>query len=310
MNAVFNAFAYIENYETSENLNKQNDLLNIYMRCCCVSLISAKYNGNAIKDDCQLILVTNIDVPQYYSNIFEKENIIIKKVPFDRFMFDENMKWSLAFYKLCALKHIVESGEYDKVMLVDSDTYFANDINDIWIEAEQNILLYDICHSLKNHQMIQMNKEYKLLYGKDTILVNYGGEFVCGKCSLLKQYISECEAVYKNMIEKNVMTLHGDEFIWCAAAIKFKSIIKSANAYIDRYWTGKRVYRVSTNYYFDPVCIYHFPVEKKYGIRKTFNYYIRHNKMPELNKIIRWYSLPSTKRGSLIKDILKLFKKI
>lgn len=310
MNAIINAFAYIENYETSENLDKCNDLLNIYMRCCCVSLISAKYNGNAQKD-CRLVLVSNIDIPSFYKNIFDKEGIIVKKMPFDNFIFNGDMKWSLAFYKICALKKIVESGEYDKVMLVDSDTYFSYDINDLWIEADYgNILLYDICHNIKNRQSVQMNKEYKQLYNKDVLLVNYGGEFVCGRCDILKPYLEECENIYNDMIKNNATTLHGDEFIWSSAAIKFKETIKAANGYIDRYWTGRRMYRVSTNYYYDPVYIYHFPVEKKYGIKKTFNYYIKHNKFPNLRKLRKWFSLPSINRNCLIKDVLKFFRKI
>lgn len=116
----------------------------IYMKNSCVALLSAKHY-NAESD---VALVTNIDVPDKYKSLLQKNDIIIINVEFDSFCFQDNYKWGLAFYKLCALKYVVENYDYDFISYLDADVYIQSNFENIWKECTQNILLYDINHGL------------------------------------------------------------------------------------------------------------------------------------------------------------------
>ena len=109
---------------------KSEDSFNIYMKNCCVALLSAKkYNA-----DSDVALVTNIEAPEPYKKILCDNEILIIKAPFDAFKFADNYKWGLAFYKLCALKYVVENTEYDFYSYLDADVYIQSSFSNIWRE--------------------------------------------------------------------------------------------------------------------------------------------------------------------------------
>lgn len=244
-NLIFCSYAYVAGLKSSTEKNQPNSSEKIltYLKCCVVSLVSAK-TRNPGSD---VALVTNIDVPNAIINILKANKIILLYKEFDSFRFESSIQWSLAFYKLCVLKYVVENFDYDNYLLVDSDTYFISEIKDLWTEAEYHILLLDLAHNLSISQTQNMNNEYMDLYKEKKFLLNYGGEFICGNRSQLKHFIKECQRIHEDMISSSVITKHGDEFIICIAAERNKDIVKNAAAYVSRYWTG-RFYLVSTNY--------------------------------------------------------------
>ena len=75
-------YANLENMKGGVNVDN-NNRLNIYMKNCCVSLLSAKnYNLNS-----DIALVTNIEVPAKYEKILTDNNILIIKAEFTYFKF-------------------------------------------------------------------------------------------------------------------------------------------------------------------------------------------------------------------------------
>lgn len=306
MNLIFNAYAYISGYRATCNLKESEMTRNTYYKCAIVSLFSAKTNNL----DCEVAFITNVQVPEPYLSQFKNFNITIIYKDFNEYIFDKDMKWSLAFYKLCALKYAINNFNYDNYLMLDTDTFINKPLIDLWQECNDNIMLFDMGHSISNSQATNMNAEYYLLYGKQVYLTNYGGEFICGSKNLLLEFINEIDNIYALMIKKRLKTQHGDEFLICLVANKLKIKIKNASPYVYRYWT-QSFYLVSTNYKYNPVCIFHLPSEKNFGFNYTYRYIIKNNKLPESNRIIRYFGLPNSRRNFSIFCIFKrLFKKI
>lgn len=261
------------------------------MRCCTVSLLSFKKHN--AEDD--MAIATNVDIAEPYKSIFENNGIKIIRKDFTEFVFPKDFMWSLAFYKLCALKYVVEELDYDKYLMVDSDTYCISDLYDMWNEADGRVMLYNLQHSFSNYQSVNMREEYSKLYGTEGVMpVNYGGEFIAGDKAALISLIADCEAVYRRMIEKNVPTKHGDEFIVCSAVEQYGHNVRAANAYIYRYWT-RRFYLVSTNFEFNRISIMHLPSEKETGFAYAYKYYRRHKELPPEKKLRKMMGLPGIK---------------
>lgn len=109
-----------EAYNTGVNLKSSDNRLEVYLKNFCVACVSAKQNAGQSSD---VALVTNIDVPNPYREILGDNDIKVIKVDFDDFNFGENYMWALAFYKLCALKHVLLETNYDYYAYLDSDVY-------------------------------------------------------------------------------------------------------------------------------------------------------------------------------------------
>lgn len=263
----------------------------IYLRCCTVSLISFR----ASNPDDDITLFTNIDVEKEYIDILSKNRISVQKVEFDSFVFPENMLWSLAFYKLCVLRHVVSNTNYDQFLGVDSDTYCIKNLQDLWIEASEHILLYNLEHSYSHPQSVQMDKEYSTIAGRTKHITNYGGEFVAGPRQLLMLLAEKCHNIYQAMIESDFKTLHGDEFILCAAATEIKDYIEVGNAYMYRFFTGK-FYLSSTVYKYNQIAIMHLPSEKSNGFRAVYRYYNKHSSLPPQKKLLKMMEIQTAER--------------
>ena len=306
-NLIINAFSYIDKQSDSINLKKykKDDVIDAYLKCSMVSLITAKYHNS----NCDVALVSNIEIPKKFKKLLNKYDIKIFYVDYDKFRFNKEMEWSAAFYKLCAIDYVINNLEYEKYLILDTDTYVIDDLSDLWLEADKKILLFDIQHSLSNKQAQKMNEEYFMLYNENEYLTNYGGEFICGKKDLLKEFMKECEKVYKDMAIKKQITLHGDEFIICSSAVKKNNIIKSANAYIYRYWTGNKFYLVSTNYKYNNVKILHVPNEKDYGFDYIYNYILKKNKIPKNEEVFKIFGFGKSRRPINLKSIYIRIKK-
>lgn len=275
-------FANLNNFMTGVNINDKEKSCEIYLKNCCVALISAKYYN----PDSDVALVTNIDVPDNYKKILIQNKILIISVAFDDFNFGCDYTWSLAFYKLCAINHLVKNYDYSYYAYLDSDVYVQSSFKNIWEECNDSIMLYDINHGLQVEHYRHFLNEITSFAGERRLLTHYGGEFFAASKSNAEIFISRCNEIYRKMIATNFVTTHGDEFIIALAADSLKETVKNAGAYIFRFWTA--TFRlVSTSYQYNPVVVLHVPNEKERGMIKVYEKYISKGKIPRNKKIYR-----------------------
>lgn len=279
MNIVFCAYAYKEKFQSGHNL-RLDDKKNVYLKNSYVALRSCKhFNPNT-----EVALVTNLELGPYWEELFEKSGIVIFKVDYDTFMFGKEYGWSLAFYKLCALRYIC-SLDYENIVLLDTDTYTQRTFEDVWTECRHNILLYDISRGLYNGDYQVFCEEAQRFLKTDAYLTRWGGEFIAGNTMILKEFINCCESIYVEMQGQQFFTINGDEFIISIAAWQMRDRVKNATAYIFRYWTAYRWHYVCSNYCSNPVSVLHCPREKDHGFVKIFNYIRKYDKLPNARKV-------------------------
>ena len=66
--------------------------------------------------------------------------------PCDNYRFEADLDWSLAYYKLCAMQYLLETEHYENYLMLDSDTFTQRGYQDIWREAAEAVLLYQVPH--------------------------------------------------------------------------------------------------------------------------------------------------------------------
>lgn len=296
-------YAYIEGYNGGLNLSSSDSCKqkSIYLRNCCVACLSAAEH-RAPNDD--IALVTNIDFPEPYKTLLHSKNIHIIHFPFDLFNFGASYKWSLAFYKLCALYHASHDLSYDFFSYVDTDVFIQSDFSNIWMESERKILLYDIDNGLQSAEYSSFIAEVERIHPDKHLITHYGGEFFAANKENAQAFSEMCLTEFQAMDSAHFVTTHGDEFILSIAADNLKSKVKNAGAYIYRFWTGS--FRlISTNYEYNPVTVLHVPAEKHTGMLKLYQYYLRHNRMPTKQKTWRFLHLRHGRPAAVAKMVMK-----
>ncbi len=275
---IFASFAYIDSVQSGMNIstNKRN-IVDVYMKNIAVALASAK----RFAPDCVVALVTNLennDIPPDIVRLFYNHEIQIKQVPFDRFFMGQQMKWGLAFYKLCALSHLVEE-EYKAYCWIDSDVVVQENFDAIWKEVDENILLYDINHGLNTPNYRTFCNEVHSFLGCESYITHFGGEFFAAGKENALVFVNEAEKIYNEMKASSFVTTKGDEFITGIVANRLKLVVKNAGAYVHRFWTCD--FRLtSTCYKYNKVIILHVPDEKEIGMIKLYEKYIKKGKFP------------------------------
>ncbi len=248
----------------------------------CCSCFSKKYNPES---DCAL--VTNLsddEIPAEIHEIFTRENIKIFHFPFDEFRFDNNTPWGLAFYKLCALSHVLRETDYKNFLYLDSDVYIQASLNSIWQELQENILLYDINEGLNTPSYLAMLEQTRKFTPDKKFITRYGGEFVAANRENAGKFISEARKIFNAIKDSGQVVTGGDEVIIAMTADKLKNLIRNAGSYIFRFWTGS--FRLVSNCYkSNPVAILHMPSEKTRGLIKIYDKYIKKNKLPPNKRV-------------------------
>lgn len=302
-NLIFVPFAFNDSKQTGVNVKSQNAFI-VYLKNICVALISAKrFNPNI-----DVALVCNFYPPNPYRNILLDNNILIIQEDFDSYIFDNDYKWGLAFYKLCALEKMIQKHKYDNYVYMDADVIIQNSLDLVFEELQNNILLYDINHGLSVPHYREIIQEFQT-FGISSYITHYGGEFFGASFENAKIFISFCKKIYEKMKERNLVTTKGDEFIISIAANQCRLIVKNAGGYIFRFWTGS-FYLVSTCYKYNPVCILHLPDGKNTSIVKIFNKYIIKNRFPSIPQIHKICHLKKQSLKSRIKRaIYSILKK-
>lgn len=282
-NLLFIPFAYEEGKNSSVNIS--TNVFDTYMKNLCVSLISAR----TANPDIDVVLVCNRQIPEMYEGILKEKQIQIVIEPFDFFVFDDHYRWCLAFYKLNALKKMIDNYDYDNYIFTDADVFVQKPLDNIYLECRDHILLYDINEGLfeKDYQII--TDEFKS-FGIDSFVTHYGGEFFAASRKNAQLFVTECMDIYNEMQRREFITTAGDEFITSIAAHRMPHLIRNAGAYIMRFWTGY-FYLVSTRYRYNEIAIMHLPGEKRRGFLKLFDFYTKKNAFPNKNRIYRIFHL-------------------
>lgn len=296
---IFCAYAEDNRKKSGENLAKERDVASIYWKNCIVALWSVK----TAHPEVDVAVVTNTIVPSEYLGLFKKKNIIVFHENFDTFTFEEEMRWGLAFYKLCALQKMIEK-KYEYYLMLDTDVYMQSRIDDLFEEMNYKVLLYDRHPRLSNLKEGKNNREIKEFTGRDDYITKWGGEFVAGKKDMLLKFIGECKCVYERMNAVGFHTNYGDEFIISLAANKLSVDIKNANGYMERYWTGTFRY-VNANYMYDAVSVLHVPAEKNDGMIKIYNCIRSKNDVPLVKNVHRLLHLKRPSIQTIMKMIIK-----
>ncbi len=309
-NLIFNAFAFKEDYLNAPQIGggKVSDrTIDIYIKNAYVSLFSAKVKNP--QDD--VALVTNCKLPFKYKDLFIREKIKIIKMSFNDFVMPKTFAWSLAFFKLCALKYIVNNNNYEKILLLDLDTITVHSYKELWMEADHGLLLYNANHSYEHKDRKWIVQNYRQLYQNDKNIVHYGGECIGGTNKVLKYFIEECDKVYKVIKENNfdISKDANDETIISIAAIFLNNVIE-AGAYIYRYWTYPSFFLVSTNYKINPVAIWHLPAEKKEGMIRIYNHLQRRGMLPSVEKMARMFGFPIARRLNILNILMWSYVKV
>ncbi|MDD4849485.1 MAG: hypothetical protein PHO10_02160 [Gemmiger sp.] len=289
-NLIFSAFATLAGYREGDGAALGAAT---YYRCLVVALCSAKQHnpGDVVA------LVTNQPVPPPYAAQLEAAGVAVWQCPFATFRVDAALEWSLAFYKLCALGWVLENHPHPRYLLLDVDTYTQYPYTDLWREAEEAVLLYQVPHAASQPMTAAIASNYAALYGGAPVLTHFGGELIGGSHRRLAAFMARCRAVYDAMCQQNLRPHEGDEFITCAAAYQSQQAgepVRAANAYIFRYWLGARFYYVSTNYCNDPVCILHLPGNgKARQLKLLYRYYAQKGRFPKPQTVYALCCLPA-----------------
>jgi len=297
---IFISYAYCPEKATGLNMQKYRDSFNLYCKNFCVGLVTLKRDN----PECSVALVTNIDIPDEYAEILKQNNVLIYKEEYNSFKFPDNHKWSGAFYKLNALKAMIENYNYEYYCYMDTDVICNKSLDAVWKEADENILLYDINHGLNVRDYNLFLDEVNRFIGENTYTTHYGGEFFAANVKNAKLFIDEAQKIYNEIINRNYEFSSGDEFIISLTARSLKELIKNAGAYIFRFWTDRDFRLVSTCYKYNAVSLLHLPSEKNRGIVKIFNKYIKKNKIPSKRKIYKICHLNTIGYSAIIKNFL------
>lgn len=298
--AICIPFAFDDEMQTGVNIGSQDRAMDTYLKNASVALVSIRqYNP-----DCDVLFATNLKsskIPQVYRTLFEKNGIKMLTIPFNCFRFPLKTTWSLAFYKLCALKALLEE-PYDVVCYMDSDVFVQGSFNAVWQECQEHILLYDINHGLYTKDYVILCDEVESFTKSKKLITHYGGEFFAASKDDAKEFCVKCESIYNEMIKKGFLTTRGDEFIVSLAADQMKMKVKNAAPYIYRFWTGVGFHLVSTCFKYNRIVVLHMPAEKERGMVDLYRKYISKGNFPKDAEV--WKTLRL--KHLLVHDYIKL----
>ncbi len=306
MNLIFCAYTHAPKVVGSHQLTGMGDdaKKRIYEKNICVALVSAKQCNPAD----EVALITTDAPGEPLAGELERAGVRVITVPFDTYRMPERFRWQLAFYKLCALEYAAGRPEYEHILLLDTDTFTVGDYGDLWEEADHGILLYPLGHTFSHFDRKPIRETARVLEGKDTAPVQYGGEFVAGNRKDLQTFMATCRKIYEEITAAGeaIPAEIGDEAVLSVAAERCRGLLRDACPYIYRYWT-RDFYLVSTNAYSNPVSIWHLPAEKDLGMLYLYEYYRRKAALPAKDRAAKILGFPKAKRLLSLTDLYLRF---
>ena len=302
---IYCAFASKEGFKGSENLSGQANSLQIYLQNACVCCFTAKKHN----PDCDVAFVHNLKtIPEEFVAFFDKYNILSIYVEYSDFVFPPDYKWSLAFYKLCALQYFAEKSSYESIVSLDVDTYSIGSLEPCFTLMKDRLVLYNVQHSYDLDAYRRRLEEYSQLYKSDAIPTVYGGEFIAGNKQQMQKFLQECQKVYNLLQEKDFKTSFGDEFITFCAAEKYPDKIADAAPYIRRYWTTDLYYQCFTDHAL-ALRVVHVPNEKNNAFVRLYRHILRVGDVPKNEEVFKMMGFPTARRPKYWCNIVYQFKR-
>lgn len=274
----------------SASVRLVEDAMDVYVKNAIVCLASAKI----VNPDAVCILNCNFELSQATKKVAEYAGIEIHEVAYGQFVIREECKWAITQYKYDSMSYVLQlMKEEDCMVLLDTDAICVEGMQEIFKEAENGLILYELYHGYQQEKRKSIISNYQKLYSLENAdLVHYGGEFFAGSKRILQQFLSYCTKVISESREMKEAFLWDDEYILSIVAEHYmKSNIYPASPYICRYWTNK-FYLVSTNYHYNPVCIWHLPAEKNYGMLILYEYFEKNRCFPSIEKMASIMGFP------------------
>lgn len=279
---------------------KVESAMEIYIQNAIVCL------GSVIDQNPQIkaLLCTNFDLPQPYDALCRELGIEIRYVEF-RLEVASHSNWSICNYRYCVMEHLCGTLlDEDVVMMLDTDIICVDALGDLLDDVQDDILLYDVCHDRTNRDRKNILLNYRKIYGQDTNLIHYGGEFICTRVENLKKLHRGCLEVIAASNEYEDLLNFNDEHITSMAVYReLRNKAHPVGAYLCRYWTGS-FYLASTNWKNNPVPLWHLPAEKQTGICWTFRYFRKYRRFPEKKTLARKFGLPRAHRPDRLRYLL------
>ena len=139
MNLIFSAFAVLDGHREGANANLGRAA---YDRGIVVALASAR----AQNPDCAAALVTNAPVPEPYAAQLAAAGVEVLLCPFDAFRFPPTRRgrWRSTSSARCG--GCSTTPATSRYLLLDADTYTQRPFADLWREADEAVLLYQVEH--------------------------------------------------------------------------------------------------------------------------------------------------------------------
>lgn len=283
---IYNAFYYNKAKVKAPNLKIKGGVDN-YLKNSFVSLKTAKI----MNPECTVAIITNMELPDKYQELFEDNGIETIIVPFDNYRVPKTFKWEYAFYKLKILDYMANEKEYDLFLGVDTDTYFSGSVDLLWDECLFDFpVLYSLSCTIQEKVRETIISDYAHLFGTRKPVIQYGGEFIAGSKKALKLLSDEVRRVYEEIRRRDfcISPDSGDEAILSMAAYNLK--IQDGSAFVRRYWGRRAFYGVDSVWRYIPV--WHLPAEKNYGLLKMYDRLVRANSLPSIEQAAKQFNLP------------------
>lgn len=243
---------------------------NIYLKCACVCLASARASSKADRR-----LYTNIEI------VPEPFNSLLKEMDVEVVCLDNTTKgsgaWSNQFYIFDIIDDLTKRDhDFGSVLVVDSDCFLRDGVDEMFSEAgNSGCLTYDLgipsgktMNGLTGVQMSEIERE---VFGKAGLPVRYaGGEFFCAsrsivaKISALRPKLSEIMLHFER--------LGGGEEAHALSIIysHLQILAGTANAWTSRLWTNFKFNNVAPDLLDSNLVVLHLPGEKRTGFSRAF----------------------------------------
>lgn len=304
-NLIVNVLAYEDEYQTSTQMGEgcTNLVIRNYLKDSFVCLKSCLMHT----PDTDVKLFVNFKMAEDDRKLFEENGIGVCYLAFDKFRFPKEYRWALANYRMCVLDYVVHHMEYENILALDTDEYCVDDLSDAFAEMREGMVLFDTAERFSHSERQAIMDTAEFYFGRRINLPHIGAEFFGGNKDAMKDFLKICQDVIDGSfakVDEKKLYKYNDEHVMSAAAYAYAGEGRIINAapYIYRYWTIRKFFLVSTNWKYNSVCLWHMPVEKKRGIFKLYNYYMKYKRFPEKEKAAAMMGFGRSTRPFVLSD--------
>lgn len=303
-NIVIVPYCDAANAVSGANIVNYENRKETYMKNLCIALISAAdHNGN----DTDVCLVTDTMPEKKYADLITASGAKIIIVKYDMFRFSADYPWSLAYYKLCALYHIVHEAQYENYCIMDTDVMAINEMAPVWDACDNfAILSYSVLEDFYANKYREFLLGIQAFQGLSVNVDRFSGSFIAFSSSHAKVYSETALEVFNEMIEKQYVTPYGDEFIEAVTFKRMSADVTDFKEYTKQFWTDSK--HSITGRFSDSLVLIHLPNEKERGMIKLFDSYYSKGKKPSVSKIRTVLSLDYSDFTTKVKFLFRKHK--